>query len=186
MKTRVTASIDVIDAQLWKKQVGEFMNKLFKKAGIEFLNKAMPLIPVWTGHAGSAFKNLGEAVDKNISVSTRGVRFVKTRSGARRLRILRNEYYYPPGGGRIKKTNQSGQPFASAKDDIINTRGVSLASGRLAFYFKFEIDIIYFSLLDRDRWHSFERGTKVFQDYIESHLVDIPNITNALVRKKVV
>lgn len=188
MKTKFTAFIDEIDAVKWKRLVSTFMEDLFKKAAVEFLNVAMPRIPVWTGHAGSAFKALGEVAGRNISVSTRGVRFVKTRSGARKLRIYRNEYYYPVKGNRsarVLKTNQSGQQFATKKGDIINVTGVSRASGRLTFYFKFEIDITYFNLLDRDRWHSFEEGSNVFTQYIEAHLADMPQITDAVVRKEV-
>lgn len=185
MKTKFTAFIDEIDAVKWKRLVSEFMLDLFKKAGVEFLNVAMPKIPVWTGFAGSAFKALGEAVGKNISVSSRGVRFVKTRSGAAKVRVFRNEYYYPPGAARIKKDNQKGRGFATKKEDIINVTGISRATGRLTFYFKFEIDITYFNLLDRDKWHSFEEGSAIFTQYVEAHLANLPAITDAIVRKEV-
>jgi hypothetical protein len=187
MKTTVTATLDYIDLLKWKDLVTKFMQALLKKAAGEFLLDAVPRIPIWTGHARSAFKNLEDVAGKIVAASdySSGIRLRKDRKGGRQVKILRNEYYYPPSGGRVRKTTQSGREFATKPEDIIDVKGIKLASGRAAFYFKFEIDITYFNLLDRDRWHSFEVGTKIFEDYVKAHINDIPGIENALVRRKV-
>lgn len=185
MRTIITASLDYINIELWKTAVREFMTELFKKAAVKFLNTAIPLVPVWTGHSASAFKNLGDAVGRSISIGTGGAKVRTDKRGGKRVRILRNEYYYPPGGGRIQKTTQSGRQFATQPSAILNTTGVKLASGRVAFYFKFEIDITYFNLLDRDRWHSFEIGTQMFEDFVKQHINEVPTPGKFLTRKKV-
>lgn len=186
MEVRITASLQYIDINVWKSLVRTFMEKVFQDAGKLFLTTAISKLPKpWTGHSASAFRNLGDAVGRSISIGKRTLRVRTDRRGARQVRILRDEYYYPPGGGRVKKTTQSGRQFATPAEDIINVTGVKLASGRAAFYFKFEVDITYFNLLDRDRWHSFEEGTKVFDAYIREKLEEIPGIEKALVRKKV-
>lgn len=165
------------------------------KAGQKFLLAAIPRIPIWTGMLRGAFRNAEDLFGKvtNDAQSPTGVRIRTTQSnsqsnkagrgGGGRNTTTKVAYYYPPEGSRIRRTPEAGRQFATATDKILDISGASLATGRTAFYFKFEVNISYFDLLDERRgWYAWKAGSEALENYVKSNL-ELPDPLKFTTRK---
>lgn len=202
MKVTFSASVDVIDVEKYMAAVRVEMQRVFYKAGQKFLLAAIPKIPIWTGMARGAFRNLEDLVGKvtNDAQSATGVRIRTTqgkknkatgesgtagRGGGNVAANYRRGYYYtPPGGSRIERTPQSGRQFATATDKILELTGATLASGRSAFYFRFDVDITYFTHFDESKWGAFRAGSAALESYIKDNL-NLPSPLEFTTRKTI-
>lgn len=174
MKFSFSASVEKFDKEAYKAAVDAAVYKAFVKALQKFLLAAVPRIPVWTGMLRGAFRNVEDIAGKvtGESKSTAGVRIRKGRKGGGRDTTTRLAYYYPPSGTRVRRTPETGRQFATASKDIIDVTGGSLATGRTAYYLKFEVNITYFDLLDEKRgWNAWKLGTTAAEEYVRNNLV---------------
>lgn len=178
MNIQVKAELFKFNKEKYLKAVNEAIKLAFTKGAQQFLLAAVPKIPIYTGFSRGAFRELEELVGKvTKDAQSGGYRIRTTRSagekrGAGAVEKVRNvparhRYYYPPGGGRVFKTNQSGRPFAK----VSFPSGVAtVARGRAEFIFKFTVDITYVDKLDKTRWGAFKAGEEAMMRYIEARL----------------
>jgi hypothetical protein len=183
MKTQWTSSLGEFDKIAFLAQVQIHLRSVLIKGMRAFLLAAVPRIPVRTGFARSAFRNLEDIAGKvNVDSQSGGFRIRGTRGGGRDLR--RSNEYYTGSGGRVLKTTQSGRDFATPSNQIMNLTGASLATGRTAFYFKFEVNITYVDLLDRSVWGAFKAGTDAMEAYLRNNInKEFPQVGKFLLRK---
>jgi hypothetical protein len=178
---KITASIPAFDKVAYLIAVQQHMKDVFIKASRQFLLKAIPLIPFRTGFIRGAFKNL-EDIAGQVGGEGTGYRIRTGRTGGVRAKSSQ-EYYYGTGS-KILKTTQSGRQFSTPPDQILQVTGASLASGRFAFYFKFEINITYFDIMDKKVWGAFKAGSEALETYIRTNIqTNFPDIGKFLVRK---
>lgn len=177
-----TATVEKFDKDAYSRAVKAEVRKTFMKAGQKFLLAAVPRIPIWTGMLRGAFRNLEDLVGKVTSdaQSPTGVRIRTTQStstshkagrgGGGRNIVGRLAYYYD-NGTRIQRTPQAGRQFATATDKILDVAGATLATGKTSFYFRFEVNINYFDLLDVKRgWNAWKAASDALEAYIKGNL----------------
>lgn len=182
MKITVNASVDLINVAAYEKAVRAEVTRVFMKAGQRFLLAAIPRIPIWTGMARGAFREAEDLFGKvTVDAQSGGYRIRGTRGGGQKItsRYLKGFYYYPPGGGRIPRTPQSGRQFATPSGQILKA---SLVNSRFGLSFKFGIDMTYVNYLDDKKWGGFRAGQQAFIDYVNANLV-LPNPLNYVIRK---
>lgn len=192
MKLTLTASIEQFDKKKYEEAVREAIRKVFFKAGQKFLLAAIPKIPIWTGMARGAFRNMEDLVGKVTNdAQSGGVRIRTTRSanekrrgGSRAVDYRKGYYYYPPGGSRVERTPQSGRQFATPSDKITDVVGASLASGKTSYYFRFDINITYYDRFDQAKWGSFKAGSDALEAYIKENL-KLPDPLKFMTRKQI-
>lgn len=200
MNLTFSISTDLIDINKYQAAVRQAIRTCFMKAGQKFLLAAVPRIPIWTGMARGALRNLEDLVGKvtNDAQSSTGVRIRTTQGrnaltggstgrggGSKITSAYRRGYYYqPPSGARIERTPQSGRQFATPTDKIFDVTGASLASGKTSYYFRFKVDITYFDRLDTAKWGAFKAGADALEAYIKTNLV-LPNPLDYTTRKLV-
>lgn len=189
MKLQFVASVEVFDKDKYMKALKAEIRKVYMKAGQKFLLAAIPRVPVWTGMARGAFRNAEDLFGKVTNdAQSGGVRIRTTRSagqgrgGGSNDKGRRGWYYTPPGGIKIQRTPQAGRLFSTQPDGILERAGgVTLASGRDAFYFVYEIDITYFTKFD-EKWGSFKAGGQALEDYVRANL-KLPDPLKFMTRK---
>lgn len=196
MKLTITATVEEFDQKKYLSDVRTAIRSCFMKAGQKFLLAAIPKIPIWTGMARGAFRNLEDLVGKVTNDSqSGGVRIRTTKStstgnsagrgGGTKLTPYRRGYFYkPPGGAKIERTPQAGRQFATPLEKIIDVGGATIASGKTSFYFRFDVDITYVDALDTAKWGAFKAGADAFKAYVEKNLV-LPDPLKYMVRKLV-
>lgn len=184
MKLEITSSIGKFDKEAYLNVFSAHVREVFIKGMRQFLLAAVPRIPVRTGFARSAFKNLEDVAGKvSVDAQSGGYRIRGTRGGGSDERAS-NEYY-TGGGGRVLKTTQSGRQFSTQPNDILNITGASLAKGRTAYYFKFSVDITYVDILDRSVWGAFRYGRQAMEAYIKNNIgKGLPSIGKFLTRTR--
>lgn len=184
MKLNITSTLGNFDKDKFLIAVQAHIKAVFIKAMRLFLLAAVPKIPVRTGFARSALRNLEDIAGKVTADKQSGsYRIRGTRGGGSDEKVSR-DYYYPPTGGRVLKTSQSGRQFATPTNQILNISGGKMASGRTAFYFKFEVNIAYFDLLDRTVWGAFKAGEQAMESFIKANLNNgFPQVGKFLTRK---
>lgn len=189
MKLQFVASVEVFDKDKYMVALKAAIRACFMKAGQKFLLAAIPRVPVWTGMARGAFRNAEDLFGKVTNdAQSGGVRIRTTRAakqgrgGGGSNRGRRGWYYTPPGGAKIQRTPQAGRLFATPTDKILDATGVTLASGRDAFYFRFEVNITYFTRYDDTKWGSFKAGGQALEDYVRANLV-LPDPLTFMTRK---
>lgn len=181
MQITLSGYVDIPDIDKWLAAVRKEMRRVFMIAGQKFLLAAVPRVPIWTGMARGAFRNLEDLVGKvtNDASAPSGVRIRTTqgRGGAGRgggekitQKYRKGYFYYPPGGGKVARTPQSGRAFATPTDQIIDVSGASLASGRTSFYFRFKIDLTYFDMFDGKKWGSFKAGGAALEQFVKDNI----------------
>lgn len=192
-----SATVDLIDIKLYQNAVREEMRRVFMKAGQKFLLRAIPKVPIWAGMARGAFRNAEDLFGKvtNDAQSKTGVRIRTTqnrkpgskagRGGGERITSLyrRGYYYTPPGGAKIERTPQAGRQFATQSDKILELSGAALASGKYSYYFRFKVDITYFTKLD-DKWGAFKAGAAALEEYIKTN-ISLPDPLKYTTRKTI-
>ena len=188
MKLTFTAYVEVLDKAKYEAAVKKAIVDCFMKAAQKFLLAAIPRIPIWTGFARGAFRNL-EDVAGDVTAdaqSPSGYRIRSTKGGGGKVAkyIRRGYYYYPPGGGRVERTPQSGRQFATAPASILEADGATVASGKNAYYFRFDVNIAYFDKLDPAKWGAWKAGTEAFEAYVKANL-KLPDPLKYMTRKLV-
>jgi hypothetical protein len=189
VKITFSATVEVFDKEAYGKAVKAEIRRVFMKAGQKFLLAAIPKVPIWTGMARGAFRNAEDLFGKVTNdAQSGGVRIRTTRSagqsrgGGGSNTGRRGWYYTPPGGSRIQRTPQAGRLFATPSDQILQLEGATLASGRTSFYFRYDIDITYFTRFDESKWGSLKAGGKALEDYIRANL-KLPDPVKFMTRK---
>lgn len=189
MKFTFSASVEVFDKEKYMKALKAEIRRVFMKAGQKFLLAAIPRVPVWTGMARGAFRNAEDLFGKVTNdAQSGGVRIRTTRSagqgrgGGGSNKGRRGWYYTPPGGTKIQRTPQAGRLFATPTENILDVAGITLVSGRDAFYFRFEVNITYFDRFDAEKWGSFKAGGQAFEDYVRANLT-LPDPLTFMTRK---
>lgn len=182
MKFTFSATVEVFDKDAYMTAVREEFRRVFMKAGQRFLLAAIPRIPIWTGMARGAFRNAEDLFGK-VGAEGSGVRIRDTRGGGSNdTPARRGFYYYPPGGGRISRTPQAGRQFATPSDQILSLTGAALSSGRTSFYFRFDVDITYFTYLDAKKWGALKAGSAALEEYVKNN-VQLPDPLKFMTRK---
>jgi hypothetical protein len=189
----ISATVEKFDKEQYMAAVKAEIRKVFMKAGQKFLLAAIPRIPIWTGMARGAFRNAEDLFGKVTNDKTSGVRIRTTqgrgtagRGGGEKItsKYRRGWYYTPPGGQKIERSPQSGRPFATPTDKILDITGGSLASGKTTFYFRFKVDITYFDKFDTEKWGAFKAGGEAFVEYVNKNL-ELPDPLKFMTRKQV-
>ena len=185
MKMSISGSVPTLDMAALKAAIRESIRTVFYKAAQKFLLAAIPRIPVWAGMARGAFRNLEDAAGQvSLDNKTGGYRIRGTRGGkTTQGDFRRGWYYYPPGGGRIERSPEAGRLFSTQPDKIFNFKGATLASGRTAYYFRFEVDIEYFDILDALRWGAFKAAGDAFVEYVKAE-IQLPDIGRFIVTRR--
>lgn len=193
MKLTFTASIIKFDVKKYMEAVREAIRDVFTKAGQKFLLAAIPKVPIWTGMARGAFRNLEDIVGKVTNDVTSGVR-IRTTRGVKTGSLLRGGgskiqskyrkgyFYQPPGGARIARTPQAGRQFATQPDKIFDFVGTGQKTGNHSFNFHFEINLTYADT--RDWWGAFKSGQSEFEIYVKANL-KLPDPLKFTTRKQV-
>ncbi len=191
MRMTFSAIVEEFDQDAYLKALQVEVRRVFLKAGQRFLIAAIPRIPIWTGMARGAFRNLEDVVGKvtKVEKNNPATRYKVTtgRRGGNKDYVppsRRHYYYYPPGGGRIRRTPEAGRQFATAPNDIFDFGGATLSKGRTAFYFRFEVNIKYFEILDTQKWHAFKVASDAVKKYVEANL-ELPDPLKFMTRKVV-
>lgn len=188
MKLTVSATFEKFNSQAYMDAVREQIRVAFMVAGRRFLTTAVPRIPIWTGMARGAFRNAEDLFGQvSSSGPKRPVRIRIGRGGSRNNTPRRTGYfYYPPAGARVARTPQQGRVYATPSAEILQLEGKSTATGRTAMYFKFAIDITYFTKLDNEKWQSFKEGGQAVADFMRDNIV-LPDPTESrfMVRKTI-
>lgn len=163
----ITYRIDFpeLDAEALSAAVQKHLVKSLKVATKEFLVTAVSNIPVYTGFASGSLRNIDDLVGR-----------VK-----RRRPVAPKRMYYKYPGGKVLKTTQSGRRFSNK--DIFDKGRARLAKGQTSLFFKFRVDITYFTILDRQRWGSFELGNTAFDASIKSSLKKMPKTSKFVKRR---
>lgn len=191
MKLTLTASVEVFDKDKYMNAVKAEIRRCFMKAGQKFLLAAVPLVPVWTGMARGAFRNAEDLFGKVTNDAQSGGVRIRTTRAAKQGRGggggnsgRRGWYYTPPGGARIERRPQAGRMFSTPTDKILDGGGVTLASGRDAFYFRYEINITYFTKFDQEKWGAFKAGSEALENYVRANL-KLPDPLKFMTRKTI-
>ena len=178
MNMEVQADAVKFNKDKFLKVMHEQVRQAFIKGAQQFLLAAVPRIPVYTGFSRGAFRNLEDLAGKvTKDAQSGGYRIRTTRSaGGRRAggnaeQVAkgipeRHRWYYPPGGGRVYKTNQSGREFATPTSDILPGSVASIARGRGQIIFKFAVNITYVDSLDQAKWGAFKAGEAAMLAYL--------------------
>ncbi len=192
MKMTVTATIEEFDKEAYGAAVAEEMRRVFLKAGQKFLLAAIPRIPIWTGMARGAFRNLEDLVGKVTNdAQSGGVRIRTTtgrgsgkRGGGKIINkdFRRGYYYTPPGGSKIERTPQAGRAFSTDSSDILDLKGATLASGRTSFYFRYDVNITYVDSFEA-KWGAFKAGEAALTEYLNANL-KLPDPLKYMIRKQ--
>lgn len=178
MNITFSATIEKFNKEEYLKAVQAELRRVFIKAGQKFLLTAIPRVPILTGMARGAFRNLEDLVGKVTNDATSGVRIrttrlkTESRGGGRRntgSATTGTYYYYPPGGGRVLRTPQAGRDYATISSNVLDLSGSSLASGKLGFYFRFKVDISYLDI-NEAKWQAFKLGGDAMAEYIKANL----------------
>lgn len=177
MKFTFSASVEVFDKEKYMSAVKEAIRVSFLKAGQKFLLEAIPRIPIWTGMARGAYLNAEDLFGK-VSVSKSGSYSVRGTRGGGSANRGRRGYYY----NGIERSPQVGRQFSTPSSKILDGDGATLASGRTAFYFRYEINISYFTKFDQEKWGSLKAGGAAFEDYVRANL-KLPDPTKFMTRK---
>jgi len=196
MQITFSGYLDIPDMEKWSAALREEIRKVFLKAAQKFLLAAVPRIPIFTGMARGALRNLEDLVGTVTSdaQSPTGVRIRTTtgkgtagRGGGTRVGkfFKRGYYYYPPGASRVERTPQSGRQFATPTQNILDfPTGSSIAVGRSTFYFRYKIDITYFDILDKKKWESFKAAGEAFEKHVKNN-IELPDPLKFTTRKAV-
>lgn len=178
MNLTFTATVEKFDQDAYLKAIQAEMVRVFRKAAQKFLLAAIPQIPILTGMARGAFRNLEDLVGKVTNDVTAGVRIRTTRKknevregGGRNVgsQTTQKLYYYPPGGGRVLRTPQAGRDYATPGENIFDLTGASLASGKTSFYFRFKVDISYLDI-NEAKWQAFKLGGEALAEFVKANL----------------
>lgn len=157
--------------------VREAIRQCFLKGGQKFLLAAIPRVPVWTGMARGAFLNAEDLFGKVSVDKTSGYRIRGGRGGGSADKGRRGYYY-----NGIERSPQVGRQFSTKSADILDGGGASLASGRTAFYFRYDINIDYFTKFDQEKWGSLKAGGDALEAYVRANLV-LPDPIKYMTRK---
>ncbi len=151
------------------------------KSARKFLLAAEPRIPQFTGFARGALGNLEDVAGRASGgkIDARQGGFTKARNLAKR-----KYYYYPRGGPRVIRNTITGRQFATASDQIFDQGRAKIAEGQTALFFKFTIDISYFTYLDREKWGAFKAGREAFDAELQVQLTRLlPRIGKYMIRR---
>jgi hypothetical protein len=99
-----------------------------------------------------------------------------TRGGKQITVRVINEYYYPPGGGRVSKTPENAKQYATPSEQVF-------LKTELGYIFQYSVDIAYFTLQENKNigrskyapWRAFVAGNEAFTKYLNS-----PEIVNKI------
>lgn len=173
-----------IDSNKFSRDLEQIVEDEIIRAIRAFLVAAIPKIPIFTGFARSAFRNL-EDIGGRVGRRGEGFRITATRGGkplrgSSAKKLLQPRKYYYQG---VLKTTDSGRQFSTPPNSIITklSRGTSVS-------FKFAVNIDYFDRLDREKWHSFQAGVDAFTASIQKSLRSkskLPDIAKYITRKQV-
>lgn len=169
--------------------LSDFTKALYKKleneykAGArEFIQAAIPLIPVQSGMARGSYLNIGRLLGMTITINKKRYRYKRNKKTGVVYRTIQDRWYYPPGGGpRIPKTPESGAKLTSFK----------LANIPQDTAFAFDSRVFHYTLEDllgvrspSAPWRSLEAGRLAFlrhMDGIEDRLPKIGEYTTKTV-----
>lgn len=193
MKLTFTATVEQFDAEAYGRAVRDAIRKVFMKAGQRFLIAAIPKIPIWTGMARGAFRNLEDLVGKVTNDAQSGNVRIRTtqnkkpgsgagRGGGENIRqaYRRGYFYQPPGGGKIARTPQAGRQFATDSGKIFELGGEATKTGNTSYHFRFEVNLTYAD--ERNWWEAFHSGQDAFETYVKTNLV-LPDPLKFMTRK---
>lgn len=176
-------SLTKVNQRAFTKALKEACREAMKQAAREFLLAAVPRIPVFTGFARGSLGNLEDIVGR-IRENGEGRLFFNRNQGGRTTPYYhrKERYYYYPGDGRkIERNTVSGRQFATPTGSIL-----TVAEDSKVFYFKFSVDIKYFTRLDKARWHAFETGEIAFAQTLKTQFDKLkPKVKDYLVESKV-
>lgn len=183
MRLSFIASVESFNQAKYITAVKEAIRLAFIKGGRQFLLAAVPRVPIWAGMARGAFRNAEDLFGK-VGREGSGYRIRTTRGGGAAAGPRLGYYYYPPGGARIQRTPQAGRQFATPANQIIGGTPSLVSGGRTNFYFRFKIDITYFTRLDDAKWGAFRAGTAALESYVRANL-KLPDPVKFITRKQI-
>lgn len=150
----------------WEAAFFKALEDQLKKAMVEFLLAAIPLVPVYTGMARGTFRPLGRFLNVQIPIDpVPGALSAHPTMGADAGEAFGQDFEFG--------TSEHGKPFV-----------------------RFNIDLEYFKINELTPgpawlkhpgpWHSFEAGRKAFREYLRNNLtINMPRIGKFVVRTRV-
>lgn len=157
---RIYGTVDVLnfDAAGYTRAVREAIEAEFRQAARAFIRAAIPRVPVQTGMARGSFLNVGRFL--RVAVPITPTRF--------------NQRYYPPGGGSIPKTPESGAALSTRPESMIKRQGNRVT-------FTFQTGVFHYTLEDAigvrsGPWGSFAAGRAAFTARIRNLRTRLPKI----------
>jgi hypothetical protein len=182
-------SLVEIDEKKFTKALREACRQALYKAARSFLLAAVPRVPILTGFASGAFGNLEDLVGRvsrtqPVSLNIRQKGYSDpTKFKANTKRTL---YYYPSKGTRVVRNIVNSRPFATPSADIFSQGKARIAEGQSALFFRFSVDIKYFTILERKKWFAFKAGEAAFDATFKEEFEKLkPRIGNFLVKREI-
>lgn len=164
-----------LDPNKWSKAVDEAIQRLVKKAAVEWLKAVIKKIPVYSGFAKGSIAN-AEGFNGNLS------RYLREAVSISPVKNAPKWYYHPGRSGRIRKTAENAGQFAH----------YTFTSGQHKFGFFFRSDVVHLiinnffkSVSPTSDWQALEAGRKAFSHYIRENIRGkIPKIKHFLIKSQ--
>jgi hypothetical protein len=153
--------IPIIEEKRFIGALEEIVEFAVTKGARAFLVAAVPRVPIYTGFARGAFRNLEDLFGR-VERSRNGARIRGTLRGSSVKTVAVRGRDRPRYYKGTLKTQDSGRKFATPPSGIITK-----VKDRVGASFRFAINIDYFDKLDREKWHSFEEGIKAFNKTVQ-------------------
>jgi len=180
-------SLPELDDKKFTKAVQDACRKALMKAAREFLLAAIPKVPIFTGFARGAFGNLEDLVGR-VSVSDGVASLNYRQKGVKKASYYQKKkyYYYPPKGEKVIRNTITGRKFATKPTEVFSKGKARVSETDKVFFFRFSIDITYFNLLDKNKWHAFSSGIEAFNTTLRSEFDALkPKVGKYLVKREV-
>lgn len=184
-KYKISASWVGIKRDEFLRDYMAFATECVVKAARKFLLAAYPLTREWTGMARGGFARLEDRVGAIRRDSSKASGFrIRYNSGSKTTisRPFPLGYFYRG----VLRTPLAGRFYGTPTQDIITGGRITKASvnGRIVFYY--QIDIDYFTELDRTLWGGFAAGRVAFDAELRSAINNgPPELTRYVTRREI-
>lgn len=167
-----------------------FVDGLFtqmRQAAREFARVAIEQVPIRTGFARGALRNLETAIGSFAATSPeKFLEREKTKFGKEKPPRL-TEYYYHSRGNRTLKTPENARRFSTPPNKVFTVDGDVLL-------FNYNVTVLYYivnehttSGVRNSPWQSFAKGREAFVSYMQDvGLKRLPAITSYTIKTDVV
>ena len=157
-----------------------------RQAAREFARTVASIVPIRTGFARGALRNLNTAIGIGSAADVAGF-ISKEKNRARKEKGPSNLEYYYGHGGKVLKTPENARSFSTRPAQVFTVENGIL-------YFNYNVTILYYIVNEHVQpnnvrnapWHSFERGRDAFVSYmLEVGLKRLPALKSYILKTEV-